>query len=150
MTQLTRSLASGAVGAVALTALHELGRRNVANAPRMDLMGMRALRRMAPRLNEPHMPSARLHAIALAGDLVCNSLYYAAVPARTPALTWTRAAVLGLAAGFGALILPEPMGLGPPPHSDRRSNQAMTVAWYVAGAAATAVAATAVQPSSHG
>src|SRR4051812_21042112 len=149
MTQLTRRLTSGAVGAVALTTLHELARRKVANAPRMDLMGMRALRRMAPQLHEPHMPSERLHTVALAGDLLCNSLYYAAVPARTPASTWTRAAVLGLAAGLGALLLPEPMGLGPPPHSDRRSNQLMTVAWYVAGAVATAAAAIATQPRSY-
>ena len=151
MTGLTRSLTSGAIGALGLTVLHELARRRVSNAPRMDLMGIRALRRMSPKLHEPHVSSERLHTVALAGDLMCNSLYYAAIPGRTPTSTWTRAAVLGLAAGFGALLLPEPMGLGPPPHSDRRSNQAMTVAWYAAGAAATAVAATAIgQPSPSG
>jgi hypothetical protein len=151
MTGLTRRLTSGAIGAVGLTILHELARRRVTNAPRMDLMGMRALRRMSPQLHQPHMSSERLHTVALAGDLVCNSIYYAAIPGRTPTSTWTRAAVLGLAAGCGALLLPEPMGLGPPPHSDRRSNQAMTVAWYAAGAAATALAATAIgQPSPSG
>jgi hypothetical protein len=142
MTGLTRRLTSGAIGAAGLTVLHELARRRVTNAPRMDLMGMRALRRMAPQLREPYISSERLHTVALAGDLLCNSLYYAAIPGRTPASTWTRAAFLGLAAGFGALLLPEPMGLGPPPHSDRPSNQAMTVIWYVAGPIATAAAFT--------
>ena len=106
----------------------------------MDLMGMRALRRMSPQLYEPHTSSERLHTLALAGDLLCNSLYYAAIPARTASATWTRAVVLGFAAGLGALLLPEPIGLGPPPYSDRRSNQLMTVAWYVVGAVATAAA----------
>jgi hypothetical protein len=49
--------------------------------------------------------------------------------------------VLGLAAGGGALFLPERMGLGVPPKSELLSNQVMTVAWYLVGgltAAATA------------
>jgi hypothetical protein len=115
----------------------------------MDLVGMRAVRRMAPRFREPRVSSRTLHRVTLAGDLVCNSIYYAAIPGRTAAATWTRAAALGVAAGLGALLLPEPMGLGPPPHSDRRSNQMMTLAWYAAGAAATAAAATAMRPASN-
>jgi hypothetical protein len=110
----------------------------------MDLIGMRALRRMAPHLREPHVPSRNLRSAALVGDLVCNSLYYAAIPAPTRGATWARAAALGVAAGLGALLLPERMGLGPPPHSDRLSNQAMTIAWYTLGAAATAGVATAL------
>jgi hypothetical protein len=143
-----KRLTSGAVGAVTLTALHELARRRLPTAPRMDLVGMRALRRLAPSLREPNLRSRDLHNLTLAGDLVSNSIYYAGIPARTPTATWTRAAVLGGAAGFGALLLPEPMGLGPPPHSDFRSNQVMTVAWYLAGALAAAAAATAMHRGS--
>jgi hypothetical protein len=145
MTSMNTRLTSGAIGAVALTALHELARRRVTTAPRMDLMGMRALRRMAPQLREAQVSSGKLHTAALVGDLVCNSLYYAAIPGRTHVATWLRATALGVAAGVGALLLPERMGLGPPPHSDRRSNQAMTVAWYAVGAAATAAVATALR-----
>ena len=50
--------------------------------------------------------------------------------------TWLRAVVLGTAAGLGAIVLPERLGLGTPPHSHRRTNGLMTVGWYVAGAAA--------------
>ena len=145
-----KRLTSGAIGAVALTALHELARRRLPTAPRMDLVGMRAVRRLAPSLREPNLRSRDLHNLTLAGDLISNSIYYAGIPASTPTATWARAAVLGVAAGFGALLLPEPMGLGPPPHSDFRSNQVMTVAWYVAGALATAAAATAMHEGGWG
>jgi hypothetical protein len=72
---------------------------------------------------------------------VSNSVYYAAVAAPTRRATWTRAVVLGAAAGIGALLLPEPMGLGPPPHSEHRGNQLMTLTWYLAGALTAAAVA---------
>jgi hypothetical protein len=73
-----------------------------------------------------------LHRAALAGDLLANSAYYSL------ATTWTRGAVLGLAAGIGALVLPQRMGLGDPPHSELLSNKLMTVAWYTLGGLAAA------------
>lgn len=138
------SLMSGAAGAVALTAIHELGRRQLPYAPRMDVLGMRALRRM-PAFEHERPRSSRLRAWALAADLVANTIYYAAVPAKTSARTWSRAAALGLGAGVGALLLPEPMGLGTPPQSEKRANQAMTVAWYVLGALVAAAAANGIR-----
>jgi hypothetical protein len=135
------AVASGAAGAVALTAIHELGRKQLPYAPRMDVLGMRALRRFVPAFEHERPRSSRLRGWALVGDLVANTIYYSAVPARTAAQTWSRAAALGLGAGVGALMLPEPMGLGEPPDSEKRANQAMTVAWYVLGAVVAAAAA---------
>jgi hypothetical protein len=136
-----RSLTSGAVGALTLTAIHEAARRRVASAPRMDVLGMRAIRQLVPALRHERPRSSRLHQLALAGDLAANTLYYSAIPARDAATTWRRAALLGFAAGVGALMVPGRAGLGAPPNSDVRANQAMTIAWYVAGALAAAVAA---------
>jgi hypothetical protein len=107
----------------------------------MDVLGMGALRRFIPALQHEWPRSSRLYRLALAGDLVANTMYYSAIPARDRATTWNRAAALGLAAGAGALLLPETLGLGDPPSSELRANQAMTVAWYVAGALAAALAA---------
>lgn len=131
---------SGAVGAVALTVIHEAARRRLPNAPRMDVLGMRALRRL-PLFEHERPRSARLQRWALAGDLLVNSLYFAAVPAASRRVTWHRAAALGLAAGAGALFAPPRLGLGDPPGSEYRANRVMTVAWYVAGALAAAAAA---------
>jgi hypothetical protein len=145
----TRSLISGAAGAVTLTALHETARRFVPDAPRMDVLGMRALRRYVPALQHEPPRSTRLHRLALAGDLVANSIYYAAVAAPRAGETWSRAITLGTAAGAGALMLPQRMGLGDPPHSVSRANQTMTVAWYMLGAAAAACTANALRDPSR-
>lgn len=97
-------------------------------APRMDVVGMRALARGtgAAGLDAPQ-PSAGLYSATLAGDLICNSAYYSL------ATTYTRGAALGLLAGIGALVLPPRLGLGTPPGSELLSNQVMSVAWYVIG-----------------
>jgi hypothetical protein len=143
---LVRALASGAAGALALTSIHEIARRRFADAPRMDVLGKRALRRYVPPLSDEPTRSARLHRIALAGDLVANTLYYSAVSAPTSAATWARATTLGVAAGAGALWLPKRIGLGNPPRSYSRANQIMTLAWYMAGAVTAAAASNAMRP----
>jgi hypothetical protein len=127
---------SGVAGAVALTTVHQVAKRLVDSAPRMDVLGVRALTRGA-HLADIQVPGPEtLQRAALAGDLMCNSAYYSF------ATTWTRGVVLGLAAGIGALVLPQRMGLGDPPKSDRVANKVMTVAWYLAGGLAAAATAT--------
>jgi hypothetical protein len=135
-TTLKDALISGVAGAVALTTVHQVARAVTDNAPRMDVVGMRALARGTRAAGqEGPRTHAGLYGATLAGDLVANSIYYSL------ASTYTRGTVLGLAAGVGALFLPERMGLGVPPKSELLSNQVMTVAWYLVGgltAAATA------------
>jgi hypothetical protein len=126
---------SGVAGAVALTTVHQVARRLTESAPRMDVLGVRALTRGA-HLADIHLPGPEtLQRAALAGDLMCNTAYYSF------ATTWKRGLMLGLAAGVGALVLPKRMGLGEPPKSDRVSNKVMTIAWYVAGGLAAAATA---------
>lgn len=126
---------SGVAGAVAVTTVHQIARRVTENAPRMDVLGVRALTRGA-HIADITVPGPQtMQTAALAGDLLCNSAYYSL------ATTWPRAAVLGIAAGVGALVLPQRMGLGDAPKSDRLSNKVMTIAWYVAGGLAAAATA---------
>jgi|1186.fasta_scaffold464899_2 hypothetical protein len=123
---------AGIVGALAVTAVHQVARRLTMDAPRMDVLGERALTRGAHMADLPVPDRPTLHRAALAGDLVFNSAYYSL------ATSWTRGLALGLAAGVGALVLPQRMGLGDPPRSERLSNRVMTVAWYVVGGLAAA------------
>ncbi len=118
---------SGMAGAAALTAVHQAARMVTDSAPRMDVVGMRALARDKETVGNP-----ALNNLALAGDLVFNSAYY------SMATTWMRGAALGIVAGVGALVLPQKLGLGDPPKSELLSNQVMTVAWYVLGGLAAA------------
>ena len=141
MANYAKAFISGTVGAGVLTLVHEAARRQVPRAPRLDIVGMRAVDRFMGWMNLQLLNRPQLRRVALAGDLVSNSLYYSAVPGRTPGATWARGLVLGALAGIGALSLPTRLGLGTPPDSSRRSNQVMTVAWYVVGGLAAAAAA---------
>jgi len=130
------ALISGVAGAVALTAVHQAARAVTENAPRMDVVGMRALARGATAAGqEAPRTHAGFYGATLAGDLIANSVYYSL------ATTYTRGTVLGLIAGIGALVLPERMGLGVPPKSELLSNRVMTVAWYLVGGLAAAATA---------
>jgi len=136
----SRSFASGMVGAVALTSVHQLARRMTDAAPRMDVLGERAIGRAAAATCGTVPPRSTLHRWALAGDLLANSAYYSLVTCGRDAQVWTRAVGLGLAAGVGALVLPSRLGLGDPPKSELLSNKVMTVAWYLLGGLAAAAA----------
>jgi hypothetical protein len=143
----TRRLLSGSIGAAALTAIHQIGRFVRPDvAPRMDVVGMRALARGYRMAGVAPPNEQALYYQTLAGDLVANAAYYSAVPGRSGATTLRRAAMLGLAAGVGAYLLPSRLSLGDPPNSDRVANAVMTVSWYVAGALATAACAEVLRP----
>ena len=139
--QWARAFAAGSVGATVLTTLHQVARGMTDDAPRMDVVGRRAIERGIKAAGRPMPSRCAVQRMALAGDLVCNSAYYSLIPCGREPRVWRRALGLGLAAGVGALLLPRRLGLGDPPRSDRPANQAMTIAWYLLGALATAAAA---------
>ena len=134
------SLAAGLVGALALTAIHQVARRITDDAPRMDVLGERAIARTLEATGHTPPPEPSLHRWALAGDIVANSIYYSLVACGRNAHVWRRGVALGLAAGTGALLLPRHIGLGDPPRSNHVANQIMTVAWYLIGGLAAAAA----------
>ena len=136
---------AGVYGAVALTALHQLARRVTDDAPRMDVLGERAIARTVRAAGGTLPMQPTLHRWALAGDLVANSAYYSLVACGRDTHMWTRAVAMGLAAGAGALVLPRRIGLGDAPKRDHLPNQIMTVAWYLVGGLAAACAGRALK-----
>jgi hypothetical protein len=123
-------------GAAALTAVHQFARTVTDNAPRMDVVGMRALARgINAAGGEATQSHKGLYGATLVGDLISNTAYYSL------ATNYTRGTVMGILAGIGALVLPPRMGLGDPPHSEQLSNKIMTVAWYTLGGLAAACTA---------
>jgi hypothetical protein len=144
-----RAFAAGTVGAVALTAVHQLARRVTENAPRMDVVGRRAIEKGMTAAGAQPPEGQKLQNLALAGDLFANSAYYSLIACGRNPHVWRRATALGLAAGAGALLLPRYMGLGDPPRSTNAANQVMTVAWYLLGGLATAAATRMPALSAH-
>lgn len=137
-----RSLTSGLAGAAALTAVHETARRTLAHPPRMDAIGMRALARTMERAGVRPPRQRRLFRETLAADLVSNAVYYSLVGLGERA--WKRGALLGAAAGVGAVVLPPLLGLGRQPNASRVETPVLTVAWYLIGGLAAAAAARAL------
>jgi hypothetical protein len=127
------AVAGGAVGAVALTLVHEAARRTVPDAPRMDVLGKRALAAGVRTVGAEAPSGAQLHAAALAGDLVANTAYYSLVGLGGAEGAVARGGLLGLVAGLGAVFLPGPLGLGTAPSRRTPQTAAMTVAWYTLG-----------------
>lgn len=136
-----KSLGSGAIGAAALTLLHETARRFIPTAPRMDVLGMRALTQSFHAADQSPPPHDTLFGLSMAGDLVANSLYYSLIGVGSSRHIWQRGAALGFMAGIGAVVLPGPLGLGSAPSNRTTATQMMTVAWYTVGGLATAAAA---------
>ena len=135
------AVTSGLLGATALTAVHETLRRLIDAPPRMDIVGMRGLKRLY-RMSGHRPPAGnQLYWMTLAGDIVSNAAYYAAVNAGSRRAAWNRATVLGLAAGIGAVTLPQRLGLGTPPNNHRLRTRVLTVAYYLTGALVAAAAA---------
>lgn len=134
-----KALGSGLVGACALTLIHETARRLAPEvAPRMDVIGMRAITKTMRAVDAE--PPAPLHEAVLAGEIVSNSFYYSLVAAGSREDALRNGALLGLAAGLGAVFLPKPLGLGTQPTERTPATQLMTVAWYLAGGLAAAAA----------
>lgn len=130
--KLLPSLAAGFSGAIALTILHETVRHlRPHDAPRMDVLGMRGLRKLLGKTDLPQPDRDTLFTMTMAGDVLSNGLYYTLVGSGRHALR--RGLLLGVAAGAGGVLLPGPLGLGEAPSNRTPQTQAMTVAWYTVG-----------------
>jgi hypothetical protein len=139
LTQVVLGLGSGLVGALALTAAHEGLRRNAPASPRMDVLGMRALKGIATALGFDPPRGKKLRRDALIGDIAANTAFYSLVArGRHPLM---RGATLGLLAGLGAVVLPPYLGLGKAPRGRSDIVKAETVGVYVVGGLAAAAVA---------
>jgi hypothetical protein len=144
-TSWAKAWTAGMSGAMVLTAVHQAAQSFTTDAPRMDVVGRRAIAAgmEAAGLDAPDEPT--LERWALCGDLAANSAYYSLVACGRRPAVWRRGLMLGLAAGIGALVLPQRMGLGNPPRSHSLANQLMTIGWYTLGGLTAAATATAMK-----
>lgn len=131
------AMGGGVAGAAAVTLIHESVKRIVPRAPRMDLLGMNAISKGLNAIGINTPTDAKLFALALAGDLLSNSIYYSLAGIGAEKNLWLRSSVLGLAAGLGAVALPGPLGLEEKHSNKTTATKLMTVGLYVAGAIVT-------------
>lgn len=128
------SIVGGLAGAATLTILNETVRRFDAEAPRLDLLGRNAVAKLVKgNAVAPLRLIKNSKQIALAGDLISNSLYYAMAESPTKKQTLIRGALLGTVAGVGAVTLAKPMGIDPHIGEQPNKTKALTVAYYLIG-----------------
>jgi hypothetical protein len=125
------STLGGLAGAAALTFLNEGARKVNAEAPRLDLLGQNVVAKFMK--GNDMLSKTTQQFFPLAGDLISNSLFYGMARGNSSGATLVRGALLGLAAGIGAVALPEPLGLEPAHTNKTNKTKAMTIAWYVIG-----------------
>ncbi len=126
----TAAVLSGVAGAVSLNLMHECTRVSMPHPPRVDIVGMRAVAKIARATG--HEPPQELRKTAMAGDLVANSLYYGLVGLGGRRNALAIGAVGGLAAGIGALLLSPTLGVGDAEVNRTRGTQVMTAGMYFA------------------
>lgn len=133
-----KNLVAGLGGAVALNLLHESLKRKDKDMPRVDLLGEEALQKGLEYFGTEIKDDSTLYKATLAGDIVSNAMYYSMIGKGGATNVFPRALAVGLAAGVGAVTLPEPMGLDDKPVTRSNKTKALTVGYYIAGALVTA------------
>ncbi len=128
----TSSIISGLAGAAAITLLHEILKRTITNAPRMDKMGRQGVAKIISATGADMPSKDTLQEIALGGDLVSNAGYFAMVGIK-PGYSLVTGAALGLAAGIGAVTLPGELGLNEKYSGATNNTKFLTLLLYVTG-----------------
>jgi hypothetical protein len=134
-----KNMTAGLMGAVALNILHEVVRKNVPNAPHINLLGSEAINKTLIQVGAPIVNADELYKVTLEADLIANATYYAMIGGKGKYI-WPRAIAMGLSAGIGAIQLPKPMGLDPTPVTRTTQTKVLTVGYYLFGALVTATA----------
>jgi len=134
------SLGGGLAGACAVTLMQQSIKKIVPAAPRMDLLGMNAISKGLNAAGIKTPTGNKLYTMALAGDILSNSLYYSMTGAGNEKNIWLKNSLFGLAAGIAAVTLPGPLGLEEKHGNRTTPTKLMTIGLYVAGAlVATAI-----------
>ena len=128
-----------------MTVLNEAVRRVAPEiAPRMEILGMRAAKAGFESAGVEVPPRRQLMPMTFAAEAISNTAYYSLVGFAKPENAAVTGAVLGLAAGIGAVVLPGPMGLGEMPSARSTGTKLLTVAWYFAGGVAAGLVASGI------
>lgn len=136
----SNELIAGAIGAFALNFLHESMKRFATDVPRIDKLGKESVNKSLSKLHVKPLKGDSLYITSLVSDVVSNSLYYSMIPNDQSKILWPKSVVYGLVAGFGALVLPEKLGLRSKSVNRTKQTKILTVAYYVFGALVTAAA----------
>ena len=127
------AVAGGFAGACVMTLVHQAARKFTPNAPRLDVLGMRAIIRSLRGLEQTPPTGKALYDVAFVADLASNTALFSLVGAGGGDNPVAKGALLGLGAGVATATLPPALGLGHQPSEAAPKTQLLTVAWYLVG-----------------
>lgn len=144
--KISSALAGGLAGTITVASLHEAMRRVTPTAPRMDLLDMDLLRKGLTKMKKTVPGDDTLQRWAVGGELFCDTAYFSMAAAGGRKRVWLTGALLGLAAGISAVVLPKSMGL-PESGNKTMGTKLMTIGLYFLGGLAAAAVARLVEGS---
>lgn len=144
--KLVSSILGGLAGAIAVTLLHELIRKNFDEAPRLDKLGEESAAKLIELSGNSAPPEKQLYKPALTADILSNAFYYGFATSRgkRPIISGL---IAGATAGMGAVKLPGKMGLNPDHTAGSPEKKAITIGLYTVGGLLAAVIAKAFSRS---
>jgi hypothetical protein len=110
---------------------------------------MEAISKSLEAVNVEVPEEDNLFKITMAGDIITNSLYYSLASVGDEKRMLLRGIVLGLAAGFGAVYLPKPLGLDETPSNRTAETKLMTVGLYLAGGLVASLTSKLIEGKTH-
>ena len=134
------ALAGGLAATVTVASVHEALRRVTPNAPRMDLLDMELIRKGLKSINKKVPLDRDLQRWAVGSELLCDTAYFGLAGLGGSKGVWLRGALLGLAAGITAVVLPKPLGLPEKSNNRALSTKLMTIGLYLIGGLVAAAA----------
>jgi len=134
-------LAGGLAGTITVASLHEALRRITPNAPRMDQLDIDLLRKGLKSMNKKVPEENELQRWAVGGELLCDTAYFSMAAVGGKKRIWLYGALLGLAAGISAVVLPKSLGLPEESSNKTFGTKIMTVGLYLIGGLAAAAVA---------
>ncbi len=120
-----KAVATGLAGSTALTGLHQ-SLRHKKGTPRVDLLGEQAVLKFMGGRSK--LNKNQSYYGSLAADIFSNSIYYGTIAsAKSPVF---RGLVMGLLAGYMAVISPELLGLKKKYVKSTQKKKYMTIGYY--------------------
>jgi len=125
-----KALTGGLAGAVLMTLVHNYFKENIKDAPRIDELGMEALKKILGK--DTFSGKDELHQLSILSDLLSNGLAYSLAAASKKYPVWTGALIGGLI-GLATTNIPQRLGLKKDFAANTIKTTLMSIAYYTFG-----------------
>lgn len=128
----------GIVGAIVLNIAHELAKKTITDAPRIDDIGNEGIVKGAEAVGVTPPSGKALDSTTFAFNIFTNAMSYRIIGKYDRQHLLIRGALHGLAIGLGTLSLSKAIDVDDRPVTRTLLTKVLTVSWYILGGIAAA------------